>query len=253
MIQQPFAFMAGQAAPTPSPPAGGIVTSGLAQHFDASNTDSYPGSGTEWFDLVSLGGAGYKFNLFNGVSYSTDLGGSLSFNGTNQYGTQTGSNPTLKYPKGNDFTVQMFFQMGPDMASKGGEPFGKWTGSSTAYNYAVRWDRNNTTLRGAVYDLFNCNPGASATSPVLTQPDLVTMRVNWTTNTMDTISSAEPDTASNTTIDCLVNIDNNDPLSLMRRGNNSNLVQGNVVAFLIYNRALSDAEITQNYEYYRDR
>ena len=249
MNNTPFAFMAPQGAA----PAPGIVTSGLAQHFDVHDTASYPGSGTQWFDLVSLGTTNYKFDLFNGVSYSTDYGGSLLFNGTNQYARQTGTNTTLNYPKGDDFTVQMFLRMGTAMSSKNGEIFGKWSGNSGAYNYAIRWAYSTGQMQTKMYNGATCNPTANNTTPAVSQVDLLTQRVNWTTNIMDGISSAGGTIDSNNTINCLSTINNNDNLTLMMRGNNNNWVQGNLIAFLIYNRALSDAEITQNYDYYLNR
>jgi hypothetical protein len=50
-------------------------------HLDASDSNSYPGTGTTWFDLSSSANNG---TLLNGVTYSTDNSGVLSLNGTNQ-------------------------------------------------------------------------------------------------------------------------------------------------------------------------
>jgi hypothetical protein len=61
---------------------GKIVTNGLLLALDAADRNSYPGSGTTWTDLS---GNGNNFTLFNGVGFSTAGGGSLTFNGTNQY------------------------------------------------------------------------------------------------------------------------------------------------------------------------
>ncbi len=58
------------------------VTSNLILHLDASNRNSYSGSGTAWRDLS---GYGNHFTLFNGVKYKSEKGGSLSFDGTNDY------------------------------------------------------------------------------------------------------------------------------------------------------------------------
>jgi len=55
---------------------GGIVTTGLLFHLDAGNTDSYPGSGSTWYDLV---GSGLTTTLYNSPTYSSENGGYLSF------------------------------------------------------------------------------------------------------------------------------------------------------------------------------
>ena len=59
-----------------------IVTDGLVLALDAGNTKSYPGSGTTWTDLSGKGNNG---TLVNGVGYSGDNLGSLSFDGVDDY------------------------------------------------------------------------------------------------------------------------------------------------------------------------
>jgi hypothetical protein len=59
-----------------------IVTDGLVLALDAGNTKSYPGSGTTWTDLSGNGNNG---SLENGVGYNGSNGGSLSFDGTDDY------------------------------------------------------------------------------------------------------------------------------------------------------------------------
>lgn len=253
----PFAFMAGQAgAPTPTPsPGGAIITTGLQQYFDVVNTSSYPGSGTEWFDLISLGGAGYKFNFIGGPTYSGENGGSIYFNGSNQYARQIGSNATLNYQVGSNFTVQMYMLLGPSMSSLNGEILSKWNGSSGEYNYAMRWQvAGPTGFRSPMYDASNsCNPNALATTDLTFEWELVTMTVDWTTDTLRTILPAAGTSGINTSIGCLINIVNTNPLDLMQRGNGSNDVEGYVQAVMIYDRVLSDAEITANFNYLETR
>jgi hypothetical protein len=59
-----------------------IVTSGLVLYLDASNASSYPGSGTSWYDLSGNGNNG---TLVNGPTFSSANGGSIVFDGTNDY------------------------------------------------------------------------------------------------------------------------------------------------------------------------
>jgi hypothetical protein len=59
-----------------------IVTDGLVLCLDAANSKSYPGSGTTWSDLSGNGNNG---TLVNGVGYVGTNGGSLSFDGVNDY------------------------------------------------------------------------------------------------------------------------------------------------------------------------
>ena len=59
-----------------------IITSGLVLNLDASNISSYPGSGTSWFDLSGNSNTG---TLTNGPTFNSANGGSIIFDGTNDY------------------------------------------------------------------------------------------------------------------------------------------------------------------------
>jgi hypothetical protein len=62
------------------PEAPSIVTNGLVLYMNSSIAASYPGSGTEWYNLVA--GKPITGSLINGVTYKD---GYLQTNGTNQY------------------------------------------------------------------------------------------------------------------------------------------------------------------------
>ena len=63
-----------------------IVQDGLVLNLDAGNANSYPGSGTTWSDLS---GTGNNATLVNGPTYSSTDGGSIVFDGTNDYVAET--------------------------------------------------------------------------------------------------------------------------------------------------------------------
>jgi hypothetical protein len=76
-----------------TPPAGfvkfsdeQIVTSGLVLNLDAGYLRSYTGSGTTWYDASSRGNNG---TLINGPTFSSANGGSILFDGTNDYMSAT--------------------------------------------------------------------------------------------------------------------------------------------------------------------
>ena len=60
---------------------GGIVTDGLVLHFDAAKKDSYPGSGTTWYDLSGNGNEGVTNNTFPTFT-GTAKDAALDFDGT---------------------------------------------------------------------------------------------------------------------------------------------------------------------------
>jgi hypothetical protein len=63
-----------------------VITSQL--YLDAGNASSYPGSGTTWTDLS---GNGRNGTLTNGPTYSSANGGSIVFDGTNDFVQVSGS------------------------------------------------------------------------------------------------------------------------------------------------------------------
>jgi len=65
-----------------------MVTSGLAICLDAADRNSYPGSGTTWFDL----GVGRDNSILtNGPIFNPDNGGSIVFDGVDDFGASTDS------------------------------------------------------------------------------------------------------------------------------------------------------------------
>ena len=59
-----------------------IITNGLVLYLDAANKKSYPGTGTTWTDLS---GNGYNATLTNGPTFDSANGGSIVFDGANDY------------------------------------------------------------------------------------------------------------------------------------------------------------------------
>ena len=79
-------------------PAANIITSNLVLNLDAGNPASYSGSGTNWRDMIS----GRSFTLTNGPTYSSLNGGYFTFVAANsQYAQSTSSLTTM-----SNFTVE---------------------------------------------------------------------------------------------------------------------------------------------------
>jgi hypothetical protein len=94
---------------------GSIVTSNLLVVLDASNLVSYDGTGTTWRDLTSNGSNG---TLYNGPTFSSDGGGSIIFDGSDDYSdisipsiTSYGTITICAFIKWLSFGDDMFFGM----------------------------------------------------------------------------------------------------------------------------------------------
>jgi hypothetical protein len=82
------------------PVTTGSVTAGLVLQLDATNSLSYPGTGTVWTDLAGTNNGTLK----NGPTFSSANGGSLVFDGTDDVVTTTYG------PQFLDFTVITWFK-----------------------------------------------------------------------------------------------------------------------------------------------
>jgi hypothetical protein len=81
-----------------------IVTNGLILNLDAGNTLSYSGSGTTWSDLS---GGGNDGTLINGAGYTSNYSGGITFDGVNDY---VGLGQTLKL-NDSDITYDLWFKV----------------------------------------------------------------------------------------------------------------------------------------------
>jgi hypothetical protein len=82
-----------------------IVMNGLVLALDAGNRKSYPTTGTTWTDLSGRGNNG---TLINGVGYNSGNGGSLVFDGSNDY-VDCGDREIFKIP--SQLTLEAFFNI----------------------------------------------------------------------------------------------------------------------------------------------
>jgi len=78
-----------------------IITNGLVFHLDAAQLRSYPTTGTTWTDLS---GGGNNGTLINGPTFNSGNGGSIVFDGVNDYGVIT--NPSIL--RNQSFTLSIW-------------------------------------------------------------------------------------------------------------------------------------------------
>jgi hypothetical protein len=124
-----FKFGRGQVIAAPV-----VVTDNLVVNLDAGNTDSYPGTGTTWTNLVD----DTDYTISNGA-FDSGNGGSIVFNGTSTFvpiGTPLSN--------GTDFTKEAWINA--DVVTAGGRNI-----LSSASN--VFWN-NGSTLSGGVGDQY---------------------------------------------------------------------------------------------------
>ena len=117
----------------------GVITDNLILHLDAGDTASYSGTGTSWNNLVS---SNYNATLYNGAVYDSNDGGSIFFDGSNDYAEIT-SAAALGQFSGN-YTIE-FWWKGPFQGSYEGV-LNHYTGSN-GMSWLVQTASNNMYWR----------------------------------------------------------------------------------------------------------
>ena len=212
---------------------------GLVLCLDAGNARSYPGSGTTWRDLSGSGNTG---TLTNGPTYSSANGGSIVFAGDDDY--VIAARPS-SITTGGNMSICMW---------------AKWTTKvgNTAGDIQVLIDNNHSNSQGFV---------------IQDRPDLAGDPLNATGGLISTFKVGDGNwhfigvtiqgtSQSRMYIDGTLNASNT--------GSGINTVQpnisigywqviparylnGNIAQVSIYNRALTESEVQQNFNALRGR
>lgn len=205
-----------------------IVTDGLVLNLDAGWYDSYPGSGTIWNDLS---GQNYNGTLINGPTFNTNNGGSVVFDGTDDY-------VDLQYSiigGTGDFTVNQWIQS--DVSETGGTTFGNFGAGTLQVFYG-------NTYMG--FWLNNASAYVDAPVPFSSNPVMITAIRTGTTTYFYQNGVLLKTGASSANIGA----------ANFRIGTNTSTNEqfnGKIFTTQVYNRAISTTEIAQNYNTQKTR
>ena len=234
------------------PPAGGggggdgpAVTSGLMLQLDAGNVSSYPGSGTTWSDV----GGAYSGALTNGAAYSSDDGGVIRLDGTDDY-VNIGDHSSLRAPIGSAITIQMWAKISSATANDG--LFSKQFGAASYDGFSLVTGNNNKlqlNMNGAVVNGIY----ASGSNNVWTTNTwyLFTAIVHFGGNSKVYVNTSK-----------VIDVNNAEssmpsPNAPLRIGQGIQDSAGHpamdVGQFYFYNKALTEQEITDNYNATKSR
>ena len=211
-----------------------IVRPGLQLYLNAGDTDSYPGTGTSWYDLSNNA---YTATLQNGTAYTAADGGAMTFDGANDY-VDVGQSLASE-----SFSVGAWFKN-----TLGGLPrmiLSKETPAGNPWNYRI-WLTGGTI----VADMSQVATQANLTSPLNTYNDGEWHYVmftrddsNWYlyVNGIQVNSRVDPYTGS---------VTNSQNLWIGRSAylGGSYPYSGSIGEVFIYNRVLSAPEILQNFD-----
>jgi len=231
---------------------GGIVTNGLVLALDAAKKDSYPGSGTVWRDISGNGNNG---TLTNGPTFNSNNGGSIVFDGVNDYFTTAMSSSLNDYTTGTSpiFTICNWVYLTANSGMVDGLGIASPTQAQSWAHYYYY-----TNPSGPTYNFNKINTGYSnsRTFQIITSPNSV-LPNRW--NNIVTIYNAGtvsfyvngesvPGTiTANDSSTAIVDNDFGLVIGKSNLGLGGEALNGKISNYTIYNRALSATEILQNY------
>jgi hypothetical protein len=210
-----------------------IVNNGLVLHLDAANQRSYSGSGTTWSDLSGNGNNG---TLVNGVGYSSNDKGTLTFDGINdevQVPNSTSLNPLnntlICWVKSNTATwnatgplmsKRSVFVMYPDVNTRNVRYF---------YYLNNSWQFQMITASDiTIWNMYACTWNGTAITAFLNGNQINSGNKTGPMSTTDT--------------------------NILYIGRDlGSYLNGNIAQSMMYNRALTAEEIKQNFEALRGR
>ena len=216
-----------------------IVTDGLILALDAGNTKSYPGSGTSWTDLSGNSNTGTLTSM-DGNNYNSANGGYLDFDGTADYVDVSGSTTV------SAATFLAWVRLDGDQNAWSGVIFSRGTNVSGMQFY------NNTEQIGYTWNGDSNSWGWQSGLTVPTQEWC--MMVVTVTSSVATayLCRSSGITSSTNSISHSSAI-----LDSIEIGRDSHLstrfFNGRISVAMVYNKALTAAEVKQNYNALKGR
>jgi hypothetical protein len=225
-----------------------IVTNGLVLALDAANTKSYVSGSTTWRDLSGNNNSG---SLVNGPTFNNANGGSIVFDGTNDYVLT----PIQNLDRPCTFSTWVNFNNLTGFQTLAGQDTSVATSRGRFY-----FQKAGLTTEGLILNVVNFSIVLSNNTIVLVNainPVVTNQWYNYTAVlTTTTISLYENGILQNTVNDSNTFLTPNTNI-VLNAGYFSNAiadyVNGKSSSFLIHNRALSAPEVLQNYNAIKSR
>lgn len=231
-------------------PGASILSDNLFMHLDASNSSSYPGSGTTWTDLTGNGNNG----TISGATWSSTDGGIFDFDGIND-SVQIAHKSSLSLSTTTQRTVQVWVKIDALPASNAQIPiFGKLSGSFGFDGYwgglfsnggAVRCVTNGTAIQRV----------STSTSTITTDTWYLFTFISQITSTSNTTKVYINTTEYITTAHGSDSYSESNPFYLgwIGSGVSSPYLNGKIGACYFYTDGLTASEIQQNYNATKSR
>jgi hypothetical protein len=221
--------------------SSGVVQDGLVLNLDAGKFYSYSRSGTTWTDLSGNGNTG---TLVNGPTYNGANYGSIAFDGTNDY-TSISNNSLLSFGT-NSFTINLWIRR---ISTSSSTPiittYNDYNTGYSAYFYAGIYNGVQVYDSGFTLLASSGNYITSLSAIPITNNEWVNISITRSGNNITLYRNGSLySTASSSGNDWS---GTGRPTLIGGGVASTTPLNGNIPQASIYNRALSAAEVSQNF------
>ena len=216
-------------------PINHIVTDGLVLNVDASTLISYPRSGSTWYDLSGEGNNG---TLTNGPTF--DSNGAIVFDGSDDY-IDLGSPSSLTLNGGGTITALCKWDSYNGSSwSNTIIGYGGWA----AHHYILFKASNTNKILFSVSNGSSYLNGSGPYTRNIPLNQWFYVTATWDSTVKKIYYNGNLEASVNSTI---MPISSTAPVSIGRTGTNGYYLDGGINSLNLYNRALTQDEILQNY------
>ena len=208
------------------------VTSGLQLYLDAGKTSSYSGTGNAWNDIS---GNSRNATLSNFTFDGTDGGGSIVFNGTSSAAQVTGSITSV-----TSVTFLVFIKVSASMTNYNGIIFNR-------SSHATGIHAQNTTLN------LDWNGTTRTHNTSMPTNEWIMVAAAFASNSVDFYqyrASAQTSSTTGLTSSASLTLDD---IDIGQDDLGGRFFNGKIGIAMVYNRALTSTEITQNWNAFKLR
>jgi hypothetical protein len=199
-----------------------IITDGLVLHLDAANTKSYISGSTTWYDKSGNSNTG---SLVNGPTFSSENGGSIVFDGVNDYVLLTPMNPA-------NFTCDITFD------------------STTVAGYIIRKFQYGWGLfvnsAGILAVWVDTDANHRATTKTFSYSGITNVIISFGNSVINVYRNGILVATTSTPTNSVYSPSDLSIRLATDAGSNA-FINGKIYNVKIYNKALSAAEVLQNY------
>lgn len=219
-----------------------IIEDGLVLCLDAANINSYPKTGTTWTDLAGF----HDGTLTNGPTFSSDNGGCIAFDGTNDHVVLGGTGAGAAISSSQELTVMYWVRFGSvgfqdvlEFGSSNNEVLRLGLNSDDTVSFQTRGGGRQHTV---------------GTSQTISANQWYHFTGSWKASTTPIIYiDGEIVATSNTTcagcpVTSISNFDSLNKYIGLHVGGPGRYLNGRITCINLYSRQLSDNEIRRNYE-----